>query len=358
MRDEVFIRECLKLAKRGSGWTNPNPMVGAVLVKNGKIIGKGYHKKVGLPHAEIEALNHAKTSLKDTTLYINLEPCTHFGRTPPCVKTIIKSGIKRVVCSTLDPNPRVNGKGVAILQKAGIEVSVGLLTEETERLNEAFFTFHKKKRPFIAIKFAASLDGKIATFTGDSKWITNEKARKFTMSLWSEYQSVLIGINTVLKDNEPMRLIRTKGKNPLRIILDSSLRTPLDSQILWNKEVIIATVKSKEDKEKKTKLKNTGVTILSFPPPKISLKVLLQELYKREIISILVEGGGKTLGSFVDAKLVDKVYAFHTPIIIGGERGITAVGGEGIGTIAEAIKLQDVTFRRFGDNILTIGYVR
>ena len=356
-QDKFFMREALKLAKKGMSWTNPNPMVGAVIGKDGQIIAKGYHKRVGLPHAEIEALNAAKTSIKGATLYVNLEPCSHYGRTPPCVNTIIKSGITRVVCSSLDPNPKVHGKGIAILQKAGIEVSVGILEKETRSLNETFFTFHEKKRPFVAIKFAASLDGKIATRTGDSKWITNEQARTYAHKLRSHYQAILVGINTVLKD-DPHLGTRIKGKkDPVRVVLDSTLKIPLTSQVLRDTNVLIATT-TKANKEKVKVLTDRGIAVVIFNTPSIPLPGLLEELKKRKIISILVEGGGQILGSFVDAKLVDKVYAFHAPILIGGEKGVSAIQGKGALTIKEALRLEQVSVKRFGDNILTVGNVK
>ncbi|MBI2335133.1 bifunctional diaminohydroxyphosphoribosylaminopyrimidine deaminase/5-amino-6-(5-phosphoribosylamino)uracil reductase RibD, partial [Candidatus Daviesbacteria bacterium] len=268
-QDLKFLKETLKLAKKGLGRVSPNPMVGAVIVKNGQIIGKGYHKKFGFPHAEIEALKNCRENPRGATMYVNLQPCSHFGKTPPCIDAIIKAGIKKVICCSLDPNPKIHGK-------AGIEISAGVLEKEARKLNEAFFTFHEKKRPFIAIKFAASLDGKLATRTGDSKWITNEKAREYARSLRARYQAVLVGKNTFLKD-QPHLGVRIKGKkDPLKIVLGLSIN------------------------------------------PK-NIQDLLSILYKKEIISVLVEGGGKTLGSFIDAKVVDKVYAFHAPIIIGGE---------------------------------------
>lgn len=330
-QDEFFIKQTLKLAKKGLSWTNPNPMVGAVIVKGGKILSKGYHKAFGLPHAEIEALRKCKENSDGATLYINLEPCSHFGKTPPCVGAIIRSGIKRVVCSTYDPNPKIHGLGIAMLQKSGLATSIGLLENAARALNEAFFTFHEKKRPFIAIKFAASLDGKIATFKGDSKWITNEKARNYARSLRSKYQAVLVGINTVIKDN-PHLGVRIKGKkDPFRIILGSKQQIPKDSQVLRDQNVLILNATNIHD--------------------------LLSTLQKKEIISVLVEGGGKVLGSFVDAKVVDKVYAFHAPIIIGGKKAISAIAGQGVQTISQAIHLKNLSYRRFDDNLLTTGYV-
>lgn len=355
MSDQYFLAKTLKLAEKGLGWTFPNPMVGAVIVKNNQILASGYHRKAGFPHAEIEALNSLKTSLKNATLYVNLEPCSHFGKTPPCVGAIIASGITKVVCCTLDPNPSVAGKGVRELEQAGIKVEVGTLKNEAEILNEAFFTFHRKKRPFIALKFASSLDGKIATSDGNSKWITNEKARDFARKLRSQYQAVIIGINTVLKDNPHLGVRRNNKKDPLRIILDSTLKIPYDSSVLRDNNILIATT-TKADQKKQKILQQRGVPLLIFEQNLIPLHKLLEELRKMEIISILVEGGGKVSGSFLDQQLIDKVYAFHAPILIGGEKAINAIDGEGIQTIADAIHLKNISYRKFDDNLLTIGY--
>ncbi len=352
--DRQILKQVLKLAKKGVGFTFPNPMVGAILIKNGKIIGQGYHKRAGLPHAEIEALKKAKQDVTGTTLYVNLEPCSHFGRTPPCVDVIISTGIKRVVCSTLDPNPKVSGKGIEILERAGIEVVVGILEDEARELNEAFFTFHKKKRPFIGIKFAASLDGKIATSTSDSKWITNSQSRQFARSLRSHYQAVLVGINTILKDNPNLGGIEG-GYEPLRIVLDSKLKIPLNSQVLRDKNILIATTEN-ADQIKKKKLTDKEIGVISFKDERVPIVEFLDELRKREIISVLVEGGGETIGSFVDEKVVDKVYVFYAPIIIGGRDASGAVGGTGVKLIKDAIKLNRLSYKHFDDNLLLTGY--
>lgn len=354
-QDQFFLKETLKLAKKGMGWTNPNPMVGAILVKNGEIIGKGYHKKVGLAHAEIKALKSCKKTAEGATLYINLEPCSHYGRTPPCVDEIIKAKIVRVVCSVLDPNPKVSCKGVAKLRKAGISVSVGVLEDRARLLNEAFFTFYEKNCPFIALKFASSLDGKIATKTGDSKWITNEKARAYARSLRGQYQAVLLGINTILKD-DPHLGTRIEGKkDPFRIILDPNLRISLQSQVLRDENVLLVTTSQAPDK-KFSLLKQKNITILKFSEKQIPLKKLLTYLKEKEIISLLVEGGGKTLGFFVDEKLFDKVYAFYAPIIIGGEKAKSSIGGQGIDNLKDSIDLKNISFKKFNDNFLVIGY--
>ncbi len=350
--DNIFIKETLRLAKKGLGKTHPNPMVGAAIVKNGNVIAKGYHRQVGFPHAEIEAFKKITENLTGATLYVNLEPCSHYGKTPPCVDAIIRLGIKRVVFSTFDPNPKVSGKGAAKLKKANIDFVVGVLEKEARVLNEAFFTFHEKKRPFIVLKFAASLDGKIATKTYDSLWITSQKARKFSRKLRDNFQAILVGVNTVINDNPHLGGNQTQ---PLRIILDSSLRIPLNSKVLRDNNVLIATTEN-ATKQKKSLLEKRGIQVILFRGNKVPLQKLMQELAKREIISVFVEGGGQTLGSFVDEKLVDKVYAFHAPILIGGKQAIS-IAGEGIGKLKEAISLKNVQRKTFDDTVVTVGYV-
>lgn len=352
--DEFFVKQALMLAKKGWGWTNPNPMVGAVIVKKGRVIGKGFHRRVGLNHAETEALNATIENPKGATLYVNLEPCATFGRTPPCTKTLIKSGLKRVVCCNLDPNIKTHGKGLAALKAAGIETAVGVLEKEGRRLNETFFTFHEKKRPFVALKFAASLDGKMATRTGDSKWITSEKARSFARELRAEYQGLLVGINTVLADNPNLGTRLVNRKDPVRIIIDPRLQIPLNADVLRDTNVIVAT--TSVNKTKRKLLESLGVTILTFDNPKISVPELLTALREKEIISVLLEGGGETLGSFIDTKIIDKVYAFHAPILIGGGKA-RSIGGKGAETIKGALRLKDTLLKRFDDNFLTIGYL-
>lgn len=345
MTDAAILRQCLNLAKKGMGWVTPNPMVGAILVKDQKIIGKGYHRCVGWPHAEIEALKACKDNPKGATLYINLEPCVHYGRTPPCVGAIIQADISKVVCSSADPNPKVSGQGIAALKQVGIEVKVGELERQAWELNEAFFTFHTKKRPFVAIKFAASLDGKLDTSTGDSKWITNEKSRKYARSLRSQYQAVLVGINTVLKDDPHLSVRKRRFKNPMRIILDSKLRIPLEAKVFRNQQVLIITT-SNANQSKLKQLKKMGFEIITLGK-KIEIPKLMRVLYQREIISVLVEGGRTVLDSFIESKLVDKVYAFHAPMIIGEAK-----------TLKQAIRLSNIAFKNFDNDLLTVGNIR
>lgn len=355
--DEFFMKKALNLAKKGLSWTSPNPMVGAVVVKNGQIIGQGYHHKYGLAHAEAEALKSVKEDPNGATLYVNLEPCSHFGKTPPCAEAIIKSGIKIVVCSVLDPNPKVSGKGAQKLKKAGLEVAVGILEKEAKILNETFFTFQIKKRPFIALKFAQSLDGKIATKTGDSKWITNEKSRKFARKLRASYQAILVGMNTILKD-DPNLGIRVKSKkDPVRIVLDSYLKIPLTAQVLRDNNIIIATT-NKANQQRLKVFQERGIQIIVFDSGQIPLGGLMKRLYELNIISVLVEGGSEVLGSFVDERLVDKIYAFFAPIIIGGRDAKASVSGLGVSKINEAWKLKNISLKKFDDNYLISGYCK
>ncbi len=352
IRELGFLKETLFLAKKGLGRTNPNPMVGCVIVKNNKIIGKGYHKKYGSSHAEIEAFNNATESTKGATLYVNLEPCCHFGKTPPCTKAIIKSGIKKVICCTLDPNKKVAGKGVEELKKAGIEVRYGFLQDKASELNEVFFTFHQKQRPFVVLKFASSLDGKIATANGDSKWITNEMARKYARQLRGHYQAILVGANTVIKDNPNLGAGDKKLKDPLRVILDAKLKIPFERKIFRDKNVLILTT-NRCNKIKKEKFLQKGIEVCQLSGVKISAKSILRILKDKEVNSVFVEGGSEALGTFVDEKLVDRVFVFHAPIIVGGgANSISAIGGSGVKFIKDALQFEKPKIILFGDNIL------
>lgn len=352
-QDERFICMALELAGQAAGRTYPNPAVGAVLVKRGKIIGSGYHKRAGERHAEIEAIKSAGKKAHGATLYVNLEPCPHFGRTPPCTDAIIRAGIKRVVCSGLDPNPRVRGLGIRKLKNAGLSTSIGIGQKEARALNEAFFAYHEKKRPFVALKFAASLDGKLATRTGDSKWITNEKARSFARGLRGRYQAILVGSSTILSDDPHLGVRNKAQKDPLRIILDSKLRIPLSAKVFRDNNALVAASTTAPG-NKLEKLKKRGISVLLFEGKNVPVKKLLAELWKREIISIFVEGGGEVLGSFIDAQVVDKVYAFYAPIIIGG-RDAVSIGGSGADKLTSALQFRLISIERLEDNIVVIG---
>ena len=352
-RDERFIDEALELAKKSTGWTSPNPMVGAIIVKSGKIVGRGYHRQAGKPHAEIEALKYAEEKARGATLYVNLEPCPHFGRTPPCTEAIIRAGIKRVVCSALDPNPKVHGFGIAALRRTGIAVAIGARAARARALNEPFFTFHEKKRPYVAIKFAASLDGKLGTRTGDSKWITNEKARKFARDLRGQYQAVLIGASTAVMDDPHLGVRTNKLRDPIRIIIDGKLSTPISAKVFRDQNVLVATTKA-APLSKIKRFQKHGTSTLVFDGRKIQIKKLLSELARKEIISVLVEGGGETLGEFIDARVIDKCYAFYAPILVGGKDAIS-IGEKGISKLRDAIHLKRISVEKFDDNILVIA---
>ena len=353
--DEAFMRECLRLAKKGAGLANPNPMVGAIIVRRGRIIARGYHRAFGHPHAEIEALRAAKGDTKDATLYVSLEPCRHFGKTPPCTDAIIRAKIARVVCAVRDTNSIARG-GIGLLRRAGIEVSVGVLRREAVDLNEPFFIAHKMRRPFVALKFAASFDGKLATHTGDSKWITSKPARAYARRLRGTHQAVIVGVETVTAD-DPHLGARTKGlPDPLRIVLDSTLRIPLRAKVLRDTNVIIATTKC-ASRQKMNVLEKRGIRVITFPGEYISPTKLLAALHAMNVVSVLVEGGGAVLGSFIDTGVVDKVYAFYAPILIVGEKAV-AVGGHGAVRVADALRLKTSSIRRFNDTILVVGSAR
>lgn len=351
--DERLMAHALHLAAKGQGFTSPNPMVGAIIVKQGTVIGQGYHHNFGAAHAEIEALKSCKSNPKGATLYVNLEPCAHFGHTPPCTEAIIRAGIKRVVCSTLDPNKAVNGLGITLLEQAGITCTVDVSSQEALELNESFFVLHTKNRPFVAIKFAMSLDGKMSTKTNDSKWITNDQARTYARQLRSHYQAIVVGVKTVLEDDPHLGSRVMHAYDPLRIILDSKLRTPLTAQILRDQNVIIAST-SAASKTKRDALRQKGVTVISFESDQVPIVRLLEALKKRNIGSLFIEGGGTLIGSFIDAQCVDRVYAFYAPILIGGY-GAGSIRGNGAVTVQDALKLNHISTKRFSDNFLITG---
>ena len=353
----------LSLARKGMGTTSPNPMVGAVIVRGNRVIGKGYHRKAGMPHAEIVALNDAKEEARGATLYINLEPCAHVGRTPPCVNSIIAAGVRRVVVAMLDPNPLVNGKGVNELKKAGIEVKVGLLEEEAKRLNEAFVVYMEKKRPFFTMKGAVSLDGKIATKTCDSKWISNEESRRYVNKLRSSVDGIMVGINTVILDNPLLipKIARPK-KLPVRIILDSKLRIPFSCDVVKTSEKYKTWVFTAEDSrpDKETKLRSMGLDVVRVPKDesgRVSPKHVCEALFKREIMHVLVEGGGEINSGLLKEGLLDKIVLFYAPIIIGGKGAYNLIGGKGIDFLKDAYKIDIAAVKRFKEDIYLEGYV-
>ena len=361
---EFYMRRVLEIARKGWGKTNPNPLVGAVIVKDGEIIAEGYHEALGCAHAEVSAFKHATQDVKGGTLYVNLEPCSHYGRTPPCAKAIIEAGIKEVVVSMVDPNPKVAGKGIQMLLDANINVIVGVLEEEAGRLNEIFIKYITEKKPFVIMKTAMTLDGKIATVTGDSKWITCESSRQYVHEIRDRVASIMVGINTVLRDNPVLttRLNEKQGKDPIRVIVDSRGRIPLDSNVIQaksNARVIVATT-GLMDNDKENQLLSAGVSIIKADSGKgnVDLEILMDELYKQEIDSVLLEGGGTLNFSALQAGIVDKVMMFAAPKIIGGNLAVSPVEGEGIQTMNNAIQLTNVQVCRFDEDVLIEGYIK
>jgi diaminohydroxyphosphoribosylaminopyrimidine deaminase/5-amino-6-(5-phosphoribosylamino)uracil reductase len=364
MENIDYMKRALELAKKGWGRTKPNPLVGAVIVKNDKIIGEGYHEKLGESHAEVNAIRSSIEDCKGAELYINLEPCSHYGKTPPCVYRIIESKIKKVVVAMADPNPRVSGKGISILRDNGIEVEVGVLKEEALRLNDIFINYITNKTPLVLLKWAMTADGKTATKTGDSKWISSHLSREYVHKLRNRYSSILVGINTVMKDNPELtsRSMDMENINPIRIVLDRFGRIPLSAKILdadESKPTIVAT-SEKMERDKRKKLSEMGVKVLILDENNgtLNLKTLIEELYKQEIDSILVEGGGTVASSFLEADLVDKIAAFIGPVIIGGKDAKTPIMGNGVNSIKDGFKIQLPEFQRFEDDILIEGYIK
>lgn len=361
--DEEYMRRAIELAGRGWGKTNPNPLVGAVIVKDGEVIAEGWHDMIGCAHAEVAAFNNAHRDVRGGTIYVNLEPCSHYGRTPPCADKIVEKGIKRVVVGMVDPNPRVAGKGIAILKSAGLEVTVGVLEEEAKKLNEIFINYIVRKKPFVIMKTAMTLDGKIATFSKDSKWITCESSRKYVHSIRDRVSAVMVGINTVINDNPSLttRLDTKKGTDAVRIVVDSYGRIPENSNVICvesEKGVVLATT-SVVQKEKKKLLEDRGVKIIEADGNEgyVDLAKLMDRLYEMEIDSVLLEGGGGLNASALKYGIVDKVMFFIAPKIIGGCNAVTPVEGKGIDLMKDCINIKDINVKRFDEDILIEGYI-
>ena len=359
--DEKYMRLAMQLAGNAIGRTSPNPLVGAVIVKDNRVVGCGWHRKAGTPHAEVHALNQAGELAQGADVYVTLEPCAHYGKTPPCAKALVEAKVKNVYGGLLDVNPKVAGKGFKILEDAGIHVEYGFLQDELRKQNEVFFKWIEHKKPFIVLKAAMTLDGKIATAIGQSKWITNETSRAYGYKLRDIYDGIMVGINTVIEDN-PMLTARVDGgKNPIRIVVDSSLKIDINANVVQNKsaKTIIATT-DKADKDKILKLQAQDVDVIVVDKDendKVDIEKLLDILGQKNICSILVEGGATLSGSFVAKKLVDKVYFFIAPKIIGGKEAKTPVAGTGILNLQEALALKDIQIEKLEEDILIIGRV-
>ncbi len=357
-----YMSLALELAEKGRGRVSPNPLVGSVIVKGNRIIGKGFHERFGGAHAEINALKDARKNVYGATMFINLEPCCHYGKTPPCIDKIIASGLKEVIIGIKDPNPLVNGKAIRQLRRAGVKVKTGVLAEEAEKLNEIYIKFISKKLPFIILKSAMSIDGKIATRSGHSRWISNEASRKYVHDLRSQVDAVLVGINTVLRDKPELTVrgkIKSGTKNPTRIVVDSSLRVPLGAKVLNKKapSIIATTNRASLAKIKKLENKNVKVLMIKSKNGRVDLKTLVKSLARLNISSILVEGGGNINAGMLEANLVDKVLFFISSIIIGGRDALTPVEGKGIDKVNKAIRVKNTSLSRY-DDILIEGYIK
>ena len=359
--DEKYMRLAMQLAGNAIGRTSPNPLVGAVIVKDNRVVGCGWHRKAGTPHAEVHALNQAGELAQGADVYVTLEPCAHYGKTPPCAKALVEAKVKNVYGGLLDVNPKVAGKGFKILEDAGIHVEYGFLQDELRKQNEVFFKWIEHKKPFVVLKAAMTLDGKIATATGQSKWITNETSRAYGYKLRDIYDGIMVGINTVIEDN-PMLTARVDGgKNPIRIVVDSSLKIDINANVVQDKsaKTIVATT-DKADKDKILKLQAQDVDVIVVDKDKndkVDIEKLLDILGQQNICSILVEGGATLSGSFVARKLVDKVYFFIAPKIVGGNEAKTPVAGTGILNLQEALALKDIQIEKLEEDILIIGRV-
>jgi len=354
--DRAYMKRALGLAKRAAGHTSPNPMVGAILVKGGRIIAEDYHRKPGTPHAEALAIEKAGASAKGATLYVSLEPCSHTEkRTPPCADAIIRARIKRVVAAMADPNPKVAGSGIRKLREAGVEVAVGLLEEEARKLNEAYIKFITTGRPFVILKTAMTLDGKIATPTGQSKWITGEKSRRLVHRLRGSVDAILTAVGTVRAD-DPELTARVRGaKSPIRVVIDPNLKSPLNSKVFKSPPETILVTSAKNGKL--IKLIKSGIKVITYKG-KLELNRLMGELASMGITSVLIEGGSSLNSHALMEGVVDKVMYFIAPKIIGGARSYPAVGGSAFKPLEEALMLRDVRVRRVGDDILVEGYLR
>ena len=361
--DEKFMKLALSLAEKGRGYVNPNPLVGAVIVKDGKVIGEGYHTAFGKSHAEIEAINSATEDIKGATMYVTLEPCCHQGKTPPCTEAIIKNQLARVVVATTDRNPLVSGSGIAKLKQSNIEITVGVLEEMAKIQNEVFIHYMTTNLPFTILKYAMSLDGKIACHTGDSKWITSEKSRTDVHRLRSSVSAVVTGIGTILSDDASLnvRLVDSKGKEPHRIVVDSAARISLDAKTLnldSKSDTYIAVTEAAGD-EKLKKLEDYGVKIIMTKSKdgKVDLEELWKELGFLGMDSILIEAGEQLSAALLEAKLVNKIRAYIAPKIIGGTNAKSPIGGYGASSMSEVINLKSMNFTHIENDFVVEGYL-
>ncbi len=345
----------IKLAEKGRGSTSPNPMVGCVVVKRGRIVGKGFHKKAGTEHAEVLALNDAGKKAINSTLYVSLEPCSHWGRTPPCTEKIVECGVREVIIGMEDPNPLVGG--FKELKFRGLKTKIGILEKEAKKLNEVYIKWMKTKRPFVILKVAMSVDGKIATSTGDSKYITSKEARTLVHQMRSEVDAVMVGLNTVLRDNPELTVRLVKGKDPLKIVVDSKLKMPKNCNLMKDPSKLIIATTNKAPKSQLKKFQQKGITILTTKLKSgfVDLEDLMKQLGKHEITSVMIEGGSQLNSSAIKEGIVDKILIFTAPKLIGN--GLGAIGNLGVNKINKAINLKNPVVKKIGNDILIEGYL-
>jgi diaminohydroxyphosphoribosylaminopyrimidine deaminase / 5-amino-6-(5-phosphoribosylamino)uracil reductase len=360
--DNKYMRLALRLAKKGAGWVNPNPMVGAVVVKHGEIIGKGYHEYFGGPHAEVNAINSCSRSPRGATLYVTLEPCIHHGKTPPCADLIIQKRIKRVVVAMVDPNPAMNGKGITYLKARNIDVSVGVLEEEALKLNEIFVKFIHQHRPFCLFKGAMTLDGKIATATGESRWISGEPSRKLVHQLRHEYAAIMVGIGTILIDNPRLDARRNRkiSKDPIKVVVDSMARISTDAEVIkHNPQLVVMAVTQNADKNKIVALRRLGAQVVVCPEKdnQVDLEYLMLALGAMDIDGVLLEGGGTLAFSALKDRIIDKVMLFIAPKFVGGKKAPTIFEGEGFKRMSQAVPVEHLEIRRFKEDFIAEGYL-
>lgn len=355
MEDRDYMAMALSLAERGVGWASPNPMVGAVIVKDGRIIGQGWHEKCGQPHAERNALAACTEPPQGATIYVTLEPCCHYGRQPPCTQAILESGIRRVVVGSGDPNPLVAGKGIALLRQVGIEVTKHVLEEECTKLNQVFFHYIRTRRPYVVMKYAMTMDGKIAARTGDSKWVTGEAARNHVQQLRHRYTGIMVGVGTVLADDPLLTCRIPGGRSPVRILCDTRLRTPLTAQVVTTARqfpTLLATCCADGDRRAAYEAAGCQVLVLPERNGHVDLNALMDELGRREIDSVLLEGGGTLNWAALEQGVVQKVLAYIAPKLAGGKEAKTPVEGTGIERMAQAIRLEHSSVTRIGEDFL------
>lgn len=354
LTDESYIKLTLEIAKRGAGSVSPNPMVGCVIIKNDKIIGAGYHERYGENHAEVNAIESAKESVEGAVLYVNLEPCCHEGKTPPCVDRIIKEKIKKVVIGTLDMNPIVSGKGIKKLKAAGIEVKAGVLEQECIDLNKFFFKYISRQMPYVTLKAAQTLDGRIADVSGQSRWISSLPSRKKVHMLRAKYDAVMVGTNTILKDDPKLNVRLIEGRNPVRVIIDAKLAVSLDHNIYFDNNIILITSNAAAGKKKKMykKIIDKGIDVIltdSLDNGRVDMKTILKQLAERNISSLLVEGGSRLYTSFIEENLFDDIALFISPKFLGA--GLSTINDLGIRSMKDVYKLKINAFEKVGDDL-------